>query len=126
MVSGSQRVPSAVAEPALEVGAPGLIGGIHGGERLGVRRRRYAWGGTVGQAGTLQHFAHGAFRRPDDLGMRGGEFHAQLAGSPFPAVARGDDMRNDLVTELARRVVRCAAATGESGDSASSCRASHL
>ena len=67
------------------------------------------------EASALQHLADGAFCRPRHIGMRGGQFHPQLARSPMPALARRDDVPDDLVCELARKMQRHAAAIGEPG-----------
>src|SRR5712671_1174279 len=101
------------AEPAFEVGAPGLIGGIDGGERLPIRRRADPRLAPVRQAGPFQYFADGAFRRPYDLRLRGGEFDAQFSRPPVPALARGNDLSDDVRAELVRAMLRRAAAVGE-------------
>ncbi len=104
------------AEPALEISTPGPIDALDGSERLRIRRRAHTRFAAVRETGALQHFAQGAFRRPDQVRMRGGEFHAQLARPPVPALARRQDVRKDLITELARRVVWRPPAVGECSD----------
>src|SRR4029077_6075068 len=106
-------LPVGGAEPAFEVGAPGLIGGIDGGERLPIRWRTDPRLAPVRQAAPFQYFADGAFRRPPDLRLCGDEFDAQFSRPPVPALARGNDLRDDLLAELVGCKLRRAAAVGE-------------
>ena len=69
---GERIAAGAVAgpKPAFEVRAPGLIGLLHFGEGLRIRRGAHALLAPMGEPGSLQHLAHGAFRGPLHLGLR--------------------------------------------------------
>ena len=104
------------AKPPFEIGTPGLVGGINGGEWLPIRRRADPQLPAMCEAGALQHFANRAFGRPRDVRIGGGEFHPQLSRPPLPALAHRDDMRDDLAVEPAWAMLRRATAVGESDD----------